>query len=308
MLRRKPKEVRISKDMEISEDTWINESLRKIKKRRTGKMESRTGSSLIMVVCVSAFLVAFALAMVYTGSMLMARANRRLEQERCYQLASSFAQVLDGELARYSGQNLTTLSDTNYNNSFYRFSCKFLEDSRYQEYNPERPELTTFYYRHNTDAGDDKYGKVTIILYKENDQDTDVMAGTLDPAAPGAGGAGDEANPIKKIMENISRFTLHVEVVAELDGMTYSYSTSYDTQVEYVKEAVVFTVGDDRIFWDEEENKWLDQTNTEYVVQPGAVINYEITPSFEKLSKCTFTKTILEGENTENGGGGGVSP
>ena len=36
-------------------------------------------------------------------------------------------------------------------------------------------------------------------------------------------------------MANISRFTLHVEVVAELDGMPYSYSTAYDTQVRYTE-------------------------------------------------------------------------
>ena len=99
---------------------------RKLKNIRI-KTESRAGSSLIMVVCVSAFLVAFALAMVYTGSMLMARANRRLEQERCYQLASSFAKVLDGELERYGGRDLEALkSDTTYNNSFYRFAFQFL--------------------------------------------------------------------------------------------------------------------------------------------------------------------------------------
>ena len=149
MFRRKLKETRINK-------RWMNKNIRTNENGWMRKIKSRTGSSLIMVVCVSAFLVAFALAMVYTGSMLMARANRRLEQERCYQLASSFAQVLDGELARYSGQDLETLTDTDYNNSFYRFSCKFLEDPLYQEYSPEHPELTTYYYRHTAGVGDDK--------------------------------------------------------------------------------------------------------------------------------------------------------
>ncbi len=293
MFRRKPKEIRISKDVGISENILM------------GKTESRAGSSLIIVVCVSAFLVAFALAMVYTGSMLMARANRGLEQERCYQLASSFARVVDRELTRYSGQNLDTLgANADYSKSFYRFSCKFLEDSRYQEYNPEHPELTTFYYRHNMDGADDKYGKVTLILYKENDQDTDIMSGMLIPDSSDSG----TVSPIEKVMADISRFTLHVEVVAELDGMTYSYSTSYDTQVEYVKEAVVFTVGEDRIHWDETSKKWLDYANEEYVVPDGEVIHYEITPSFDKLSKCSFTKTIEERESLGIGEGGGAEP
>ena len=278
---------------------------RKLKNIRI-KTESRAGSSLIMVVCVSAFLVAFALAMVYTGSMLMARATRRLEQERCYQLASSFAKVLDGELERYGGRDLEAFkSDPTYNNSFYRFACQFLEDSRYQEYNPEHPELTTFYYRHTADAGDDNYGKATIILYKENDQETDVMTGMItNPASSGAGGSGTDANPIETVMANISRFTLHVEVVAELDGMTYSYSTAYDTQVRYTERAVEFTVNGDTIHW--KDNKWTDNNGNELSLEQDELISYKISPSLEELSECTFTKTISEGANPEAGGGGGV--
>ena len=44
--------------------------------------ESKKGSTLVIVVCVSAFLMAFALAMLYTAGLLLSRANRRLEQER----------------------------------------------------------------------------------------------------------------------------------------------------------------------------------------------------------------------------------
>ena len=51
------------------------------------RVESKKGSTLVIVVCVSAFLMAFALAMLYTSGLLLSRANRRLEQERSYQLA-----------------------------------------------------------------------------------------------------------------------------------------------------------------------------------------------------------------------------
>ncbi len=290
MFRRKLKETQVKK-------RWINKNIRTNENGWMRKIKSRTGSSLIMVVCVSAFLVAFALAMVYTGSMLMARANRRLEQERCYQLASSFAQVLDGELARYSGQDLETLTDADYNNSFYLFSCKFLEDPLYQEYSPEHPELTTYYYRHTAGVGDDKYGKVTLILYKENDQGTDVMTGIL-PSNPasGTGGSGDASNPID-IMATISRFTFHVEVVAELDGMTYSYSTSYNTLVKYTEDAVEFTANSTRIRWDDTGKKWFDSNGNEFEVPAGTPISYTITPKFSELKSCIFERTIQEGEN-----------
>lgn len=289
MFRRKLKETRIKKK-------WINKNIRTNENGWMRKIKSRTGSSLIMVVCVSAFLVAFALAMVYTGSMLMARANRRLEQERCYQLASSFAQVLDGELARYSGQELETPPDANYDDSFYCFACKLLEDPLYQEYSPEHPELTTYYYRLGKDdagAGED-YGKITIILYKESDQETDVLEGSF-LYNPGSGSGGTDANPIDKVMENFSRFTFNVEVVAELDGITYSYSTAYDTQVKYTDDAVTFTVGDKEVRW--VDNQWLDNTNQPVNVPADALINYKINPELDKLRSCIFKRTISEGEN-----------
>lgn len=276
MFRRKPKEIQFHK------------------KRRAEKPELRAGSSLIIIVCVSAFLVAFALAMVYTGSMLMARANRRLEQERCYQLARSFAQVVDGELARYSGDDLEALAaDGDYMDSFFRFSCRFLEEPAYQEYSPEHLDLTTYYYRPAIE--DENYGKVTLILYKENDQETDVMEGMLSSnPAVGAGG-GTTENPIETVMTNISRFTFHVEVVAELDGITYNYGASYDTQVQYTDKAVEFTAGNTRIYWDNTNRKWLDNNNNVYDVPDAASINYKINPKFSELKSYVFTRTIPEG-------------
>ena len=66
-----------------------------VHRKKTG---DKNGSTLVIVVCVSALLMAFALAMFYTAGLLLARANRRLEQERSYQLAQSFAKVLEEEL------------------------------------------------------------------------------------------------------------------------------------------------------------------------------------------------------------------
>lgn len=271
------------------------------RERPEGKNRSRAGSSLIIVVCVSAFLVAFALAIVYTGSMLMARANRKMEQERCYQLARSFARVLDGELFRYSKTtDLGSLnSDPKYAKSFYRFACQFLEDKNYQEYNPAYPELTTYYYQYDT--GEEPYGKITLILRKENDQETDILEGSF--PAGSASGADGSADPLEIAMANISRFTLHVEVTAEAGGVTYSYHTSYHTQVRYTEEAVTFTVGSDRIYWDDANKQWLDYRSQPYTVSEETLIHYKITPSFAWLKSCSFEKTIKEAGDPDSVGG-----
>ena len=51
----------------------------------------RGGASLAYVACISALLVAFALAMTYTAGMMLSGANKRIAEERCYQLAKSYA-------------------------------------------------------------------------------------------------------------------------------------------------------------------------------------------------------------------------
>lgn len=278
---------------------------RRLRKIRIGRPEAKAGSSLIMVVCVSAFLVAFALAMVYTGSMLMARANRRLEQERCYQFARSFARVLDEELARYSGRELRdpAPADAGYGDSFYRFSCRFLEEPDYPEYSPERPELTTFYYRPEETGEEGNYGKLTVILRKENDQVTDELSGTLPSNPADSAGTGETSDPVELYLSDISRFTYHVEVEAELGGITYSYCTSYETRVKYTENAVEFSAGGNRIRWDDGGKTWRDNSGNEYVVSEGTPIYYKINPAFDRLRSCTFTKTIPEGTESEAQGG-----
>ena len=66
------------------------------------KENRKKGISMAIVLCAAAFLVAFAAAIVYTAGLLTAEANERLEQERCYQLAKSYAKVLDTELTSYT--------------------------------------------------------------------------------------------------------------------------------------------------------------------------------------------------------------
>ena len=64
----------------------------------TLRRSRRSGVSLIVALCAVAVLIGLSLSIVYSSSMLLSRANRKIGRERCYQLAQSFAQVLDSEL------------------------------------------------------------------------------------------------------------------------------------------------------------------------------------------------------------------
>ena len=53
----------------------------------------RSGVSLVIALCAVAVLIGLSLSIVYSSSMLLSRANRKIGRESCYQLAQSFAQV-----------------------------------------------------------------------------------------------------------------------------------------------------------------------------------------------------------------------
>ena len=56
------------------------------------KENQNKGVSLAIVLCVSAFFVAFAAAILYTAGILTSASTERLSEERVYQLAKSYSE------------------------------------------------------------------------------------------------------------------------------------------------------------------------------------------------------------------------
>lgn len=206
---------------------------------------SRTrGSSLPLVICVAAFMLAFSLALVYTAGLMMSRAGKKVEQERCCQLASTFARQLDRELKKDKS-------------SFQEFVNKFLSSSAYNEYNPENP--STVYHYIAEDNVDDSYGVIKVRLYKElNEEEQDTLSGYLQKV-------NDNANFTTVVEERqnqtFQRYIFTVEVIAQLGELSYNYSTEYFRQDKY---RVVFSHNGMTIVWDGSEWKEGDMAGAVY--------------------------------------------
>ena len=54
----------------------------------TLRRSRRSGVSLIVALCAVAVLIGLSLSIVYSSSMLLSRANRKIGRERCYQLGA----------------------------------------------------------------------------------------------------------------------------------------------------------------------------------------------------------------------------
>lgn len=242
------------------------------------EMISRNGSSLAIVICVAALMLAFALAMTYTGGLLMARANRRQEQEQAYQLAQSFAGVLDEELKKYNDPNDTATPT----NSFYAYAYKFLE-GQYGEYDPDNPDQTIFHYTAGDLGGgaENQYGKIQVRMYKENNEELDDdMSGEI----PGG------QSPAAILSGKLQRYIFTVEVTAEIDGTSEREGTAYSYSKEYRQMAtynVHFSHNGTTIVWGD-DNNWHRATSADdvYTVPDDGMIQYQYEDT--EILKCEF--------------------
>ena len=203
------------------------------KRAQAVRKKSKEGASLAIVVCVSAFLVAFALAMVYTAGLMLSGANQRLDRERCIQLAKSFARTLDRELLRYGSPEE---AKTDSSDSFYLFACRFLEDSRYAVYNPDHPEDTAYHYEVRESTLKEEYGEITVVLYKESDTEGDTIGGTFLHNA-----SDSDFDPLGTVAGSVNHHTFTVQVTASIGGVGYTYATAYQQMASYDEDAVFFT-------------------------------------------------------------------
>ena len=185
----------------------------------TLRRSRRSGVSLIVALCAVAVLIGLSLSIVYSSSMLLSRANRKIGRERCYQLAQSFAQVLDSELQEY--KTIKPELDTNFapEGCFYREVNNILaEDTGLGIYDPDRSDETTACY--NAGSTEDNYGRITILLRDVTDAQDPITGDTF------AYDARDEGTE-KAEQTTFNRHQVWVGVKAEKGADSYMYTTEY---------------------------------------------------------------------------------
>mgnify|MGYP004551296809 FL=1 len=250
---------------------------------------------MAIVLCVSAFFIAFAAAIVYTAGLLTAESNHRLLEERCYQLAKSAADVMDKELTSYSQKKGNTVT----RNTFYDFANEFLDDGRYLVYNTDSPEATSYRFTTagtNMDAPQtsgslygDGYGNICITLKKElNTDETNPGEGTI-PVLVGSDYAA-QINSIKNTM--IRKYMLVVDVTAYEEDRSYTYTTEYTRQETY---DVQFTYNERTIVWNVNETKWHYDTDNgpDCSMTAGGEIHYRYLT--DSTQSCQFIANSYEG-------------
>ena len=167
------------------------------------------------------------------------------------------------------------------------------------EYNPDYPESTVYHYSAGESPAGDDYGKITVVLFKENDWEGDRITGTLnyDPNETAQ-------DPLSEVA--VAHYTLTVEVIADTGKTSFHHATVYNQQANYDESAVLFEAEDGRkLKWESESRKWLvSNTGNEFEITTTTVINYEIQPHIDHLTGCKFSKTMQEAGDVTGGEAG----
>ena len=139
------------------------------------KTEQRkdSGVAMIVVLCAGALLLALSAALAYSISLMSASADKQILNERSYQLAKSFSEVLEADLcaAEGTGSGSEKTGDTpgttpEERDGFYGYAKKFMEEPSGGEETEQSRELKISGEEYN-DPGE-PYGSTTVRCTRKN--------------------------------------------------------------------------------------------------------------------------------------------
>ena len=267
----------------------------------------------------TAVLLGLAMSLLYSSSLVMARANRKTGQERVYQLAKTFDNTMNYELTRYNtdkdGVGLGASSakqSPETKGTFYDFVNQFLDKIVYLAYDADNPSGTSYYYTLEGD-GDANYGKPRIRLRKE------VPTEAEDPTSQtGEPFSYDDSASRTTALESAEfiRYTVEVCSEVETEDGTYAYTTEYYRKDRYKP---LYTwhgeeSGDQPVYW--VNNDWYKERsgNTRCVRatvyktdEAGNIIEdrpERVTISYEyRLDNVTYKTYVPTANSSESAGG-----
>lgn len=289
--------------MEESKSMKIRKMKNKMKCRgwQTLKASRKSGVSMAVMLCVSAFFLAFAAAILYTAGLMTAQSTERLRQERCYQLARTAAAVVDQELTRadYTDKNAENVANT-----FYKFANQFLDGTQYADYDADNdPKHTQYtYLLSGSDldnlskgiSGMEGFGNLSVTLRKEKDNtaDSSVVDKEITIVDPSA----DFTSRIEEIkQEGVRQYSLSVDVTAYYEDVEYTYTTKYIRAETFEP---TFKYEGQTIYWNETDKKWKSNSSVgpDVLLKTGEKISYTFTSSAATSSR------FINVQDTNGGG------
>lgn len=192
-------------------------------RRARSILRGEQGLSMILVLCIGALFVALSAALVYAASVLTANANRQLLEQEAYQLATSFSDVLEGEL------NNKDSSFAKFVNEQFMFSQSYGKDIYDLESQPKE-----FAWKPNGSQPDGGAEAITVTLRRRPGDGADKLNQTANST-----NATDLRN-LLDTLEGESRkgmaivdLQLDITVTVTKNGESFAFTRTYDRTVKY---------------------------------------------------------------------------
>lgn len=192
-------------------------------RRARSILRGEQGLSMILVLCIGALFVALSAALVYAASVLTANANRQLLEQEAYQLATSFSDVLEGEL------NKKDSSFAKFVNEQFMFSQSYGKDIYDLESQPKE-----FAWKPNGGQPDGGAEAITVTLRRRPGDGADKLNQTANSTS-----ATDLRNLLDTLEgENrkgmaIVDLQLDITVTVTKNGESFAFTRTYDRTVKY---------------------------------------------------------------------------
>lgn len=186
-------------------------------------LRGEQGLSMILVLCIGALFVALSAALVYAASVLTANANRQLLEQEAYQLATSFSDVLEGEL------NKRDSSFAKFVNEQFMFSQSYGKDIYDLESQPKE-----FAWKPKGSQPDGGAEAITVTLRRRPGDGADKLNQTANSTS-----VTDLLNLLntlegedRKGMEIVD-LQLDITVTVTKNGESFAFTRTYDRTVKY---------------------------------------------------------------------------
>ncbi len=192
-------------------------------RRARSILRGEQGLSMILVLCIGALFVALSAALVYAASVLTANANRQLLEQEAYQLATSFSDVLEGEL------NKKDSSFAKFVNEQFMFSQSYGKDIYDLESQPKE-----FAWKPKGSQPDGGAEAITVTLRRRPGDGADKLNQTANSTS-----ATDLRNLLDTLEgENrkgmaIVDLQLDITVTVTKNGESFAFTRTYDRTVKY---------------------------------------------------------------------------
>lgn len=192
-------------------------------RRARSILRGEQGLSMILVLCIGALFVALSAALVYAASVLTANANRQLLEQEAYQLATSFSDVLEGEL------NNKDSSFAKFVNEQFMFSQSYGKDIYDLESQPKE-----FAWKPNGSQPDGGAEAITVTLRRRPGDGADKLNQTANSTS---------ATDLRNLLDTLEGedrkgmaivdLQLDITVTVTKNGESFAFTRTYDRTVKY---------------------------------------------------------------------------